>query len=147
MSKVLRGVPKVLSPELLKPLCEMGHGDLLVLGDVNFPAAACARKSGAVLVRADGLDCTELLDAVLRLTPLDYCEKSAYLMRPDRPVQVPIWDDYRRIISRYEPRGESVIGELECFSYYEMAEEAACIVQTGETAIYANIALRKGVME
>ena len=47
---MLKGLPAILSPDLLKILCEMGHGDELVIGDGNFPAASCAQR----LVRLDG---------------------------------------------------------------------------------------------
>lgn len=144
---MLRGIPDVLSPELLAILCGMGHADTIVLGDGNFPAAACAQQGGGRLVRADGIGVPALLDAILRLMPLDYAEKPVLLMEPDRPVQVPIWEEYEKIIAKYEPRGGAVTGRLERFAFYEAARRSFCVVQTGERAVYANIILAKGVVE
>ncbi len=64
---MLKGIPGIISPELLKILHEMGHGDDLVIGDSNFPAASNAKR----LVRADGHGVPEMLDAILSLFPLD----------------------------------------------------------------------------
>ena len=64
---MLKGISKIISPELLKLLCEMGHGDEIVIADGNFPAATNAKR----LVRADGIGGVEMLDAVLSLIPLD----------------------------------------------------------------------------
>ncbi|MEA4965958.1 MAG: RbsD/FucU family protein [Oscillospiraceae bacterium] len=144
---MLKGIPAVISPDLLKTLCEMGHGDLLVLGDANFPAKTCAAQRGAALIRADGLGVSVLLDAILRLLPLDYSEKAVFLMEPDRPIAVPIFKVYEEIVSRYDSRGGGLFERIERFSYYDLARQAACVVQTGETALYANIILRKGVVE
>ncbi len=64
---MLKGISSVISPELLKILMEMGHGDELVIGDGNFPAASTAQR----LVRADGLGVPPLLEGILQLFPLD----------------------------------------------------------------------------
>ena len=77
---MLKGIPKILSPELLKVLCEMGHGDRLVIADGNFPAASMGQN--AVLIRCDGHGVPELLDAILQLFPLDtYVEQPVTLMQ------------------------------------------------------------------
>lgn len=144
---MLEGIPGVLSPELLKALCEMGHGDLIVLGDANFPAKTYAQKAGAPLIRADGVGVPVLLDAILQLFPLDYCEKTVFLMEPDRPIDVPIWREYQEIVTKYDGRGARTFQPIQRFDYYEQAAKAACVVQTGETAVYANITLKKGVVE
>mgnify|MGYP006284522073 CR=1 FL=1 len=86
---MLKGIPTVLSPDLLKILMEMGHGDELVIADGNFPGASHAQR----LVRCDGCDVPELLEAVLQFFPLDeYAEKSVALMA------VPSDDDYKPVI-------------------------------------------------
>jgi len=144
---MLKGIPGVLSPELLHVLCEMGHGDLIVLGDANFPAKSCARARGAAYLRSDGLGVPELLDAILTLMPLDYSGKSVFLMEPDRPVGVPIWKEYRSIVAAHDTRGGELMETVERFAYYDLARQAACVVQTGERAVYANIILKKGVVE
>lgn len=139
---MLKNIPPIISPELLKILMEMGHGDELVLGDGNFPAASVAKR----LVRADGHGIPELLDAILKLFPLDtYVDSPAALMDNGRPSDPPeIWAAYREIISRNE--GERSVELVERFAFYERAREAYAVVATGETAIYANIILKKGVI-
>ena len=101
---MLKGIPSILSPELLKILMEMGHGDTLVIGDGNFPAASIARNSQ--LVRLDGHGVPEILDAILQLFPLDpYVETPVSLMEvvPGDPMETPIWNDYAEIVEKYEP--------------------------------------------
>ena len=76
---MLKGIPKILSPELLKALCEMGHSDRLVIADGNFPAESIGKN--AKVIRMDGCGAEELLDAVLALFPLDlYAEQPVLLL-------------------------------------------------------------------
>ena len=142
---MLKGLPAILSPELLKILCEMGHGDELVIGDGNFPAASCAQR----LVRLDGHGVCEILDAILRVFPLDtYVEKPVTLMEvvPGDDVETPIWDTYKDIIKKYDSRGDACVGNIERFAFYEEAKKAYAIIATSEKALYANIMLQKGVV-
>ena len=144
---MLKNIPKIVSPQLLKVLCEMGHGDEIVLADGNFPAESMGKD--AVVVRADGHGMAELLDAVLALMPLDqYAEQPAALMEvvPGGPCVPVIWDEYRALLDAHgeDPRK---IQMLERFAFYERAKKAYAIVATGETAIYANILLKKGVVQ
>ena len=141
---MLKGIPNILSPELLKILMEMGHGDELVIGDGNFPAASMAQR----LVRCDGHNVPELLDAILKLYPLDaFVEAPVSLMQvvPGKVVETSIWDIYKEIIKKYEPINNK-IEEVERFAFYERAKKAYVIVATGEKALYANIILKKGVV-
>ena len=143
---MLLGISKLISPDLLKILMEMGHGDELVIGDGNFPAASIAPPGR--LVRCDGHPVPELLDAILKLFPLDsYVEKPAMLMGvvPGDKVETPIWDRYRSII-RDRTGLQDPIAELERFEFYERAKSAYAVVATGESALYANIILKKGVV-
>ena len=79
---MLKNVPTVLSPELLKVLAEMGHNDVIVLGDANFPGAGLARAGGAQLIRADGIGAVALLDAILTMIPTDtYVETPVVVMK------------------------------------------------------------------
>jgi L-fucose mutarotase len=141
---MLIGVSKLISPELLKVLMEMGHSDELVLADGNFPAASHAQR----LIRADGHGIPELLDAILRLFPLDpYVDKPAALMQvvPGDTVETPIWHTYGQIID--ERTGFSApFEEVERFAFYERAKKAYAVVATGESALYANLILKKGVI-
>ena len=141
---MLKGIPGILSPELLKVLMEMGHGDEIVLADGNFPAASIANR----LVRCDGHQIPELLEAVLKLFPLDpYVDAPVSLMQvvPGDPVETPIWDVYRNIVQKYEPVNNGV-ENIERFAFYERAKKAYAVVATGEKALYANIILKKGVV-
>lgn len=141
---MLKGIPSILSPELLKILMEMGHGDEIVIADGNFPGAAIAQR----LVRLDGHGVNEILDAVMKFFPLDtYTETPVGLMAvvPGDDVKPTIWEDYKSTISKYEPEN-CKIEFIERFDFYERAKKAYAVVATGETAIYANIILRKGVV-
>ena len=148
---MLKNSPPILSPELLKVLCEMGHGDRICIGDGNFPGASMAKPNNCVLVRADGHGVPELLDAILQVIPLDeYVEHPALIMQvadKDKGLEVPIWDTYKQIVAKHDSRGAAAFGSVERFAFYEEARNTYCILQSGETAIYANIILQKGVVK
>lgn len=139
---MLKNIPKIISPELLKVLCEMGHGDEIVIADGNFPSESIGQR----VVRADGHGVPELLRAILELFPLDTYQKPVYIMDkvPGDETPVPIWDEYKEIVSAHT--GEE-IEKIERFAFYERAKKAYCVVATGEEAIYANIILKKGVVK
>ena len=141
---MLNGVPSILSPELLKIMMEMGHGDELVIGDGNFPAASMARR----LIRADGHGVPELLEAILKFFPLDrYVDCSVALMQvvPGDPTKPVIWQQYRSIVKNAEAKFED-FEFVERFAFYERAKQAYAILASGESALYANIILMKGVV-
>ena len=144
---MLKNTPKIVSPQLLKILCEMGHGDEIVIADGNFPA----ENYGKRVIRADGIGGEEMLDAVLTLIPLDtYAEHPAVLMEKmdcDKDLSIPVWDEYKNIIAKYDDRGAACVGNIDRFKFYDEAKDCYCILQTGETAIYANIILQKGVIK
>ena len=145
---MLKGIPKILSPELLKVLCEMGHSDRLVIADGNFPSESMGKN--AKVIRCDGHGVPELLEAILTVFPLDtYVEAPVSLMQvmPGDNVETPIWDEYKKIVSKYDERGEKAIGQIERFAFYEEAKTAYAIIATGESALYANIMLQKGVVK
>lgn len=148
---MLKNIPPILSPELLKVLCEMGHGDRICIGDGNFPGASMAKPNNCVLVRADGHGVPELLDAILQVIPLDeYVEHPALIMQvadKDKGLEVPIWDTYKQIVAKHDSRGAAAFGSVERFAFYEEARNTYCILQSGETAIYANVILQKGVVK
>ncbi|MBQ4451506.1 MAG: L-fucose mutarotase [Clostridia bacterium] len=141
---MLKGISPVISPELIKILMEMGHGDEICIGDGNFPAASIAQR----LVRLDGHGVTEVLDAILALFPLDtYVEAPVALMEvvPGDNVVPVIWDEYKQVIARRE--GDKKIENIERFAFYERAKKCYAVVATGESALYANIILKKGVVK
>ena len=138
---MLKGIPSIISPELLKILMEMGHGDEIVIGDGNFPGASIGKRC----VRCDGHTATELLEAILKLFPLDTYQKPVYLMEkvPGDTVETPIWDEYAQIIAPYTNEKSE---HIERFAFYERAKDAYAVVMTGEKALYANVILKKGVV-
>ncbi len=141
---MLKNIPKIISPELMQIMMSMGHADVLILADANFPGSAHAKR----FIRADGVLIPELLDAVLRFFPLDgFVEYPVKLMRnlPSEPVPE-IWGTYRDIIVSCDE--EMVFTDFEYLDrlpFYEYAQSAYAIVQTGDTSRYANIVLQKGV--
>ena len=144
---MLKGIPSILSPELLKVLCEMGHSDRIVIGDGNFPAESMGKD--AIVIRCDGHGVPELLDAILQVMPLDtYVEKPMNLMEvmPGDPVETPIWDTYNEIVAQHDKRGAACVVNIERFQFYEEAKKAYAIIATGESAVYANVMLQKGVV-
>lgn len=140
---MLKNIPSLLSPDLLKILMEMGHGDEIVISDGNFPAASMAQR----LVRLDGHGVPEVLEAVLDLMPLDiYVDEPITLMEVVKgDSYVPeVWETYKAIIK--EKEGDKKIANVERFAFYERAKKAYAVVATGETSLYANIILKKGVV-
>ncbi|XP_054099516.2 fucose mutarotase isoform X1 [Callithrix jacchus] len=162
----LKGVPALLSPELLYALARMGHGDEIgersgpglrrpprgrqaVLADLNFPASSIC-QSGPMEIRADGLGIPQLLEAVLKLLPLDtYVESPAVVMElvpsdKERGLQIPVWTQYESIL--FKAGCSKALAKMERFEFYERAKKAFAVVATGETALYGNLILKKGVL-
>ncbi|MEO9166924.1 MAG: RbsD/FucU domain-containing protein [Aestuariivirga sp.] len=141
---MLIGIHPLLGPDLLHALQTMGHGDEIVIGDANFPASSLGPK----VVRADGIGGVNLLTAILTHFPLDpYADTSAWRMAMVEDAnKVPeICVTYQGIVTRLA--GKYTVAPLERFAFYEKAKKAAYIVASGETAIYANIILKKGVVK
>ncbi len=142
---MLKGISPILQPELLKILAEMGHGDEIVIGDGNFPAASMGKRC----VRCDGHSATDVLDAILQIFPLDtFVEAPVTMMevvgRKDGDPEPPIWNEVRKVIDKDEPGKK--IQFIERFAFYDRSRQAYATVQTGETALYACIILKKGVI-
>jgi len=142
---MLKGIPKIISPELLKILMEMGHGDEIVIADGNFPA----ENKGQRVVRLDGHGVPEILSAVLELYPLDpYVESPVILMETtakDKDLKPQIWDEYSRIVDNNSEE-KIKFKQIDRFEFYKRAEKAYAVVATGEMALYANIIIKKGVI-
>ena len=141
---MLKGIPDIISPELMKVLMETGHGDEIVIADGNFPAASNAQR----LVRADGHNVPKLLEAILKFFPLDiYVEKPAALMAvvPGNNTKPTIWEEYRKIFKASSEKFDD-FEFIERFDFYERAKNAYAIIATSEKALYANIILKKGVV-
>ncbi len=140
---MLKNVPKIISPELLKVLCEMGHGDEIVIADANFPS----QNYGKRCIRADGLGGVQLLDAILKLIPLDtYADENFLLMQTTQGDPTPtIWAEYFETANKNDDNLRA--GNLDRFAFYERAKQAYAVIASGEEAIYANIIIKKGVIK
>jgi L-fucose mutarotase len=141
---MLKGIPSFISPKRLKVLMEMGHSDEIVIADGNFPAASVTQW----LIRSDGNNVPELLDAILKFFPLDtFVDHLAALMDvlPGDMYKPVIWDEYREIISRHDETFTD-FELVERFVFYDRAEEAYAVIATSEMARYANIILKKCIL-
>ena len=139
---MLKGLSPLLSPDLLHVLASMGHGDEIVLADANFPAAAHAKR----LVRLPGIQAPAVLDAVLSVMPLDdFVAQAALTMQVvgDAGTKPAVVMDFDAVLHRH---GCGPSAALERFAFYERAAKAFAIVATGETRVYGNILLKKGVV-
>jgi L-fucose mutarotase len=142
---MLKHLDPLLTPDLLAALRAMGHGDTIAIVDANFPAAANARR----LIRLDGHGAPRVLDAVLSVMPLDdFGPDAAVRMEVvgDPSVEMPIFAAFRTVLAHHEPGLKSALGALERHAFYAAARDAFAIVATGETKLYGNILLRKGVI-
>lgn len=141
---MLKGISPLLTPELLKIIAEMGHGDELVIGDCNFPAQSMGKRC----VRTDGHSGTEMLDAILALFPLDvFVDAPVSLMAPTPGTfdgDPPIWQEYLPIVEKHQPGTKCE--HVERFAFYDRTKEAYATIATGETAAYGCIILKKGVI-
>lgn len=144
---MLRGIPEIISPDLMKALMEMGHGDEITFGDVNFPSVSKSTR----YVSARGFTVSQLLDAVLRFFPLDsYSQGCAFTMDPHGFFQEnrsPVWNEYRMIIRKHDR--ENAFREfqlLDAPEFYERAKNSFVTVATSEVSAYGCIILRKGAI-
>ncbi|BDF98736.1 MULTISPECIES: RbsD/FucU family protein [Actinomyces] len=142
---MLRNIPANLSPELVKILLEMGHGDEILLADANFPG----HHLHPTTVRADGLGIPDLLRSILTLMPLDrYSSYQVALMETvgDDP-RPPVWDVYEQIWNEAEKdAGPVSVKTIERMAFYDYTPSVYAVVLTGETALYGNLILKKGVL-
>ncbi len=142
---MLKGISPLLSPELLKALAEMGHGDEIVLADAHFPAC----RLGVPVIRADGLRILPLLNAVLPLFEIDsYVEHPIIMMKAmgGDSLDDELIASYSKTFAHYAPRSPA-IHHIDKFEFYERTRSAFAVVVTGETVKYANILLKKGVIQ
>ena len=142
---MLRKIPPIISADLMRIMMEMGHGDELCLGDANFPAYANAPR----VTSADGHNISELLDAILSLFPLDFCEPPVVLMAvmPGHDVKPTVWETYRNIVKKHDVDGVfSDFEFVERQAFYERTRRCYAAVTTGERALYGNVILKKGIV-
>ncbi|MHB8389362.1 MAG: L-fucose mutarotase [Acidobacteriaceae bacterium] len=140
---MLKGISPAVSPDLLKILCEMGHGDEIVLADSNFPGASIAKR----LVRADGLPIKTILEAILPLFVLDRYADPLIMMQAvsGDKLDPAVEADYMQVVRRHQPDAAAPV-RVERNAFYERASHAFCVVMTGELRVYGNLILKKGVI-
>lgn len=139
---MLKGIDKLLTGDILKALCDMGHGDEMVIADANFPAETVAQR----LIRVPGIDGVRMAEAIMSVFPLDtYVEHPACVMEltdGDKAKGMPtpvVWPEYARVTG-------SELGLIERFAFYERTKKAYLVIQTGEERQYGNLLLTKGVV-
>jgi L-fucose mutarotase len=140
---MLKNIDPILSPELLRILRAMGHGDEIAIVDANYPSSS----AGPQTVRLDGLDTNRVLDAMLSVMPLDeFVPEAAFHMQTvGDPTRIePTTKDFADIIAKHEPKMK--LGSLERFAFYDRVKGAFAIVVTGERRLYGNILLKKGII-
>ena len=143
---MLNNIPRIISPDLLKYLSEMGHGDELILVDANYPSYTCGVQH---VVRADGTGAEEMLDAILSIFPVDTFVKTPVTCMqvvPGDNYTPVIFDSFKKVLKKHGV-DESNMVWVERFHFYELASKAYCLVATGELQRYANIILKKGLVE
>jgi L-fucose mutarotase len=140
---MLIGIKDFISPELLKVLCEMGHGDELVLADSNFPGASNARR----LLRSDGIPIKTLLSGIAPLFPFDKYDHPLIMMQvvAGDPLDPEVEADYMSAIQKYHPQIESPY-RIERQAFYERSRNAYGVLMSGETRVYGNLIIKKGVI-
>lgn len=143
---MLRNIPECIPPELMKALMEMGHGDEIVLGDINFPSKTMSNRC----VYCKGIGEKELLDAILQFMPLDvFVDDPVCVMQPGDLFEgtPPIWDDFDEIIKKNDfCDAYKGLTKIDRFDFYERAKKSFVTVQTSEDALYACMILKKGVI-
>ncbi|MDO4484173.1 MAG: RbsD/FucU domain-containing protein [Clostridia bacterium] len=147
---MLRGIPEIIGSDLLKALADTGHGDLIVIADHFYPPIT--KSPNAVSIQAKGVGAAQMVDAILKLVPLDveYEKYPIQYMVPDADSGIvlessPVWDGVKEAVvnNGYDV---SCVGEIERTKFYEKAGRAYVTVCTSETKPYGCIILQKGVL-
>ena len=139
---MLKGIAPCISPELLKILAEMGHGDEILLADAHFPGHTFCQK----VVRADGMAITTLIDGILPIFELDSYDAPLIMMAavPGDTLDPEVESAYMNVVHRHVPNAEAPV-RIDRFPFYDRARSAFACVMTGELRKYGNIILKKGV--
>jgi len=140
---MLKGIDPILSPDLLRVLRAMGHGDEIAIVDGNYPA----EEHGKRVVRLDGHGAPRILDAILSVMPVDDMVQEA-VWRPaafnDPARMEPVFADFAAVLAKHEPKQKIVplVGE----AFYGKVRACFAIVASSEARLYGNIILKKGVI-
>lgn len=138
---MLKTISPLISPQLLKTLAEMGHGDEIIFSDAHFPA----HSMGPNVIRADGLKVSELLAAIIPLFELDSYAPPLVMMAAVEGDELDPRVETRYLQALFGDEPQHKVTRIDRFAFYERAQQAFAIVITGETAKYGNILLKKGV--
>lgn len=145
---MLKGISGLLNGELLKQLCDMGHGDVLAIVDANYPAVTMGKK----VISYPGIKATDLLKVLVDIFPLDHIVKESALLMDmeseDKELgmsEPQIWNEFTEII-RKAYGAEKRVDKISRKNFYEKSKEAFIIIQTGEERLYGNLILIKGVV-
>lgn len=146
---MLKGLDPRLNAEVLYALRAMGHGDVLIVADTNFPSDSVARETVlGDLLRMDNLSAAEAVEALLSVMPLDtFVDDFAGRMEiVDDPNTVPpVQEEVQKAIDHAEGEHRPMVS-IERFAFYDLAREAYAVIQTGERRFYGCFMLRKGVI-
>jgi L-fucose mutarotase len=146
---MLKGIDNRLNADVLRVLRAMGHGDVLIVADTNFPSDSVARATvTGELLRMENLTCAEAIQAILSVLPLDtFVDDFAGRMEVvGNPAEIPaVQQEVQAEIDRAEGRHRPMIG-IERFAFYDMARQSYAVIQTGERRFYGCFMLRKGVI-
>jgi len=139
---MLKNIPKVISPDLMKVLMEMGHGDEIVIVDGNFPAYSMGIKT----LRIDGVDTPELVKNILKFFPLDqFSDFNVFFMKPENGDEPEIWQKYYEVLNNSEEKERAKVDFIPRHQFYERAKKGFAVVSTSDTSLYACLILKKGV--
>ncbi|MDM0114226.1 RbsD/FucU domain-containing protein [Variovorax sp. J22R133] len=143
---MLKNIDPLLTPDLLRHLAAMGHGDFIAVCDANFPAYSVAGSKP--LVHLPGIGVIPVLRAILSVMPLDTFDGSP-VHRMQQVGDAGTLAAIQRqaidtVFSKLDPVPE--VAGLERHAYYVRAREAFAVVATGEPLPYGNFLLRKGVL-
>ena len=147
---MLRGIPEIIGSDLLKALADMGHGDILVIADDFYPPIS--KTPNGRSIQAKGNTVPEMLDAILKLFPLDvdYCAHPVLYMVPDQDANIHIerssvWDKVAQAVTS-NGYSASAVGTIERSKFYEKAKRAFATVCTSEREPYGCVIIQKGIL-
>ncbi|WP_423068655.1 RbsD/FucU family protein [Devosia sp. CN2-171] len=146
---MLKGIDPILNADVLHALKSMGHGDDLIIADMNFPSDSIARQTVyGKLLKLENVTAGRAAQAILSLMPLDsFVEHPALRMEiVGKPGEVPpVQQEVQAAIDKAEGRSWPM-GSIERFAFYEAARKSYVVIQTGERRFYGCFAFKKGVL-
>lgn len=146
---MLKGIDHRLNAEVLACLRAMGHGDVLIVADTNFPSDSVARATvTGSLLRMDNLSAAEAVNAILSVLPLDHAvaDFAGRMEISGSPAEIPpVQAEVQAEIDHAEGRPRTMVG-IERFAFYDLARQSYAVIQTGERRFWGCFMFRKGVI-